>query len=141
VRLRFLVLAVVAIGAVWAGRQLIRREGLSAVRQGLVTAGLLLLGAMVGAASMATIERVRGPELQESVGVVVRVEAGRGDAPSTVCVRDRGEAVLPDVASWCGVLATEMAADVLAGEREAVLGWVQPREGAGRVIVSVRPAS
>jgi hypothetical protein len=135
------VLAVVAIGAVWAGRQLIRREGLSAVRQAIVSVGLLLLGAVVGAASMATIDRVRGPEPQESVGVVVRVEPGVGDAPSSVCVRDRGEAVLPDVASWCGVLATEVDDDVLAGEREAVLGWVHPRDGAGRVIVSVTPVS
>jgi len=135
------VLAVVAFGAVWAGRQLIRREGLAAVRQGLVTVGLLALGVVVGAASMATIDRVRGPELQESVGVVVRVESGAGDAPSTVCIRDRGEAVLPDVASWCGVLATEVDDEVLAGERESVLGWVHPRDGAGRVIVSVTPAS
>lgn len=134
-------LAVVAFGAVWAGRQLIRRQGLTAVRQAIVTVGLLLLGVVVGAASMATIEQVRGPELQESVGVVVRVESGTGDAPSTVCIRDRGEAVVPDAASWCGVLATEVDDDVLAGEREAVLGWVHPRDGAARVIVSVTPLS
>lgn len=136
---------VLIVGAVvallgWGVRRWIRGQGLTAVRQSIVTAGLFLLGLVVGAASATTITNVRGPTVNETVGVIAEVRGEEDDLVRFACVRERGEPVVPDRYSWCGILATEVSAAVLAGEREVALGWISPRELSDRVIVSVAAA-
>ncbi len=138
--LRSVIAAAVVVLVVWAVRRWIRGQGLSAVRQSIVTGGLLALGLVVGAASAATIIEVRGPAVEESVGVIAEVRGSADDLVRYACVRERGAPVVPDQYSWCGALATEVAPAVLAGEREAVIGWLSPRDARDRVIVSVAPA-
>jgi hypothetical protein len=137
--LRSVIAAAVVVLVVWAVRRWIRGEGLSAVRQSIVTGGLLVLGLAIGAASAATVAQVRGPAVEESVGVIADVRGSADDLVRFACVRERGDPVVPDQYAWCGALATEVAPAVLAGEREAVIGWVSPRDVRDRIIVSVRP--
>ncbi len=139
--LRSVIAAAVVVLVIWAVRRWIRGQGLSAVRQSIVTGGLLVLGVVVGAASAATIAEVRGPAVEESVGVIAEVRGSADDLVRYACVRERGAPVVPDQYSWCGALATEVAPAVLAGEREAVIGWLSPRDVRDRVIVSVEPAA
>ena len=139
--LRSVIAAAVVVLVIWAVRRWIRGQGLSAVRQSIVTGGLLVLGVVVGAASAATIAEVRGPAVEESVGVIAEVRGSADDLVRYACVRERGAPVVPDQYSWCGALATEVAPAVLAGEREAVIGWLSPRDVRDRVIVSVEPVA
>lgn len=138
--LRSVIAAAVVVLVVWAVRRWLRGQGLTAVRQTIVTVGLVVLGVVVGAASAVTITEVRGPAPEESVGVIADVRSGADDVVRFACVRERGEPVVPDRYSWCGALATEVAPAILAGEREAVIGWLSPQGVRDRVIVAVRPA-
>ncbi len=139
--LRVLIGVAVLALLVWVGRRWIRGQGLTAVRQTIVTVGLFALGAVIGAASATTVTTVRGPTVNESIGVIADVRSADGDLVPFVCVRERGDPVVPGQYSWCGALATEVSRTVLAGEREVVLGWISPREVSDRVIVSVVPVA
>lgn len=136
--LRTVIVTAVVVLAVWGVRRWIRGQGLAAVRQSIVTGGLVLLGLVVGAASAVTITEVRGPAVEESVGVIADVRGSPDDLVRFVCVRERGAPVVPDQYSWCGALATEVPAAILAGEREAVIGWLSPQGVRDRVVVAVR---
>lgn len=138
--LRSVIAAAAVVLVVWAVRRWLRGQGLSAVRQSIVTGGLVVLGVVVGAASAATIIQVRGPAVEESVGVIADLRGSPDDLVRFACVRERGAPVVPDQYSWCGALATEVAPAILAGEREAVIGWLSPLGVRDRVIVSVRAA-
>jgi hypothetical protein len=137
---RVLIVSAVVVLLVWGARRWIKGQGLSAVRQGIVVGGLCVLGLLVGAASATTIHHVRGPTINESVGVIAHVRGGADDLVRFACVRERGDPVVPDQYSWCGALATEVSGTELAGEREVVLGWISPRDLSDRIIVTVAPA-
>jgi hypothetical protein len=139
--LRFVVGGAALVLLVWVARRWIKGEGLTAVRQTIVTVGLVALGAVLGAASATTVTTVRGPTVNESIGVIAEVRSGPDDLVPLVCVRERGDPVVPGQSSWCGALAAEVSRSVLAGEREVVLGWISPRDVSDRVIVSVVPVA
>ncbi len=138
--IRVVIAALVALLVAWGVRRWIARSGRETVRRTAVTVGLVLLGIVFGAASAATVYTVLGPVAEETVAVIALVEDTEGPTePRRVCVRERGATVEPGRFSWCARLAAEAPQEVLDGEQEALLRWLEPRDVTGRVIVDIQP--
>ncbi len=136
--IRVLIAAVVALLAAWAVRRWIARSGRETVRRTTLTVGLVLLGIVFGAASAATVNTVLGPVPDEVVAVIALVEDPEEvGEPRRVCVRERGATVEPGSFSWCARLAATAPPEVLDGDQEALLRYLEPREIDERVIVEV----
>ena len=136
--IRVIIAAVVALVVAWAVRRWVARSGRETVRRTALTVGLILLGVIFGAASATTVGAVLGPVPDEVLAVIALVEDPEAvGEPRRVCVRERGATVEPGSYSWCGRLAAAAPEEVLTGEQEALLRYLEPREVDERVIVDV----
>jgi|GEM_PF-2076481 len=136
--IRIVIALVVALVVGWVVRRWIKHSGREAVRRTSLTVGLVLLGIVFGAASATTVNNVLGPVPEEVVAVIALVEdTEQVGQPRRVCVRERGATVEPGSFSWCARLAAAAPEEVLDGEQEAVLRYLEPREVDERVIVEV----
>ena len=136
--IRVIVAAIVALLVAWAVRRWVARSGRETVRRTTLTVGLILLGVVFGAASATTVGAVLGPVPDEVVAVIALVEdPDEVGEPRRVCVRERGATVEPGSFSWCARLAAAAPEEVLNGEQEALLRYLEPREVDERVIVDV----
>ncbi len=138
--IRVIIAVVVALAVAWAMRRWIKHSGRETVRRTTLAVGLVLLGIVFGAASATTVNNVLGPVPEEVVAVVALVEEPEeAGAVGRVCVRERGATVEPGSFSWCARLAANTPVEVLEGEQEAVLRYLEPRDVDERVIVEVVP--
>ena len=136
--IRVVIAVLVALVVAWAVRRWVAHSGRETVRRTTLTVGLILLGVVFGAASATTVSAVLGPVPDEVVAVIALVEDpdDAGD-PRRVCVRERGATVEPGSFSWCARLAAAAPEEVLNGQQEALLRYLEPREVDERVIVDV----
>lgn len=138
--IRVIIAAVVALVVAWVMKRWIARSGRETVRRTTLTIGLVLLGIVFGAASATTVYSVLGPVPDEVVAVIALVEEPEEEgAPRRVCVRERGATVEPGSYSWCARLAADTSREVLEGDQEALLRYLEPRDISERVIVEVVP--